>query len=232
MKKIHFHPTLPIWEYHQKQIPLLTKQGGTSIDNLPRFLGGDGACREPQTLECLRFLLQVYSPKDFLQLQTSSQFCLLFSPSCLRSDLAGIWIRGITEIITAAPTHPMLDNLIYLFPAKWTGTFRKQHEGRGWLPPHQTPRAQSPQSRCSGVSPEDKQNKQAGSQQIRDPQDPWTQRVMPWPLKWQHRQGGEGREWVTAASLGSWFREGAGSFYSPAMFPEAMMAMMGVPVRS
>ena len=31
--------------------PLLTKQEGTSIDNLPRFPSGDGAGREPQSLQ-------------------------------------------------------------------------------------------------------------------------------------------------------------------------------------
>ena len=41
---------LSIPEYSQREVPLLTKQGGTSIDNLPRFPGGDGAGREPQTL--------------------------------------------------------------------------------------------------------------------------------------------------------------------------------------
>ena len=42
--------TLSISEYDQGEIPLLTKQGGTSIDNLARFPGGGGAGREPQTL--------------------------------------------------------------------------------------------------------------------------------------------------------------------------------------
>ena len=43
-------PILEISEYHQREVPLLTKQEGTSIDNLARFPGGDGAGREPQTL--------------------------------------------------------------------------------------------------------------------------------------------------------------------------------------
>ena len=40
-------PILEISEYHQREVPLLTKQEGTSIDNLARFPGGDGAGREP-----------------------------------------------------------------------------------------------------------------------------------------------------------------------------------------
>ena len=43
-------PILAISEYHQREVPLLTKQEGTSVDNLARFPGGDGAGREPQTL--------------------------------------------------------------------------------------------------------------------------------------------------------------------------------------
>ena len=67
-------------------------QAGRHIHRQSAQISGSGWCWEGTTdsLECLRFLLQVQSPKDFLQLQTSSQFCLLFSPSCLRSDLAGI----------------------------------------------------------------------------------------------------------------------------------------------
>ena len=41
---------VPIAEYSQREVPLLTKQGGTSIDNLARFQSGDGAGREPQSL--------------------------------------------------------------------------------------------------------------------------------------------------------------------------------------
>ena len=44
------HPILPISEYDQRETPLLTKQGGTSIDNLPRFPGWGGADRKPQAL--------------------------------------------------------------------------------------------------------------------------------------------------------------------------------------
>ena len=45
-------PPIPsISEYDQREIPLLTKQGGTSIDNLARFQSGDGAGREPQSLQ-------------------------------------------------------------------------------------------------------------------------------------------------------------------------------------
>ena len=46
----HSHHLLSVSEYDQREIPLLTKQEGTSIDNLARFLGGDVAGREPQTL--------------------------------------------------------------------------------------------------------------------------------------------------------------------------------------
>ena len=48
--KYTFLSILAISEYHQREVPLLTKQEGTSIDNLARFPGGDGAAREPQTL--------------------------------------------------------------------------------------------------------------------------------------------------------------------------------------
>ena len=50
-KDTYFQPVLSISEYHQREVPLLTKQEGTSIDNLARFPGGDGAGREPQTLQ-------------------------------------------------------------------------------------------------------------------------------------------------------------------------------------
>ena len=43
----HSSTILSISEYDQREIPLLTKQGGTSIDNLARSLGGGGAGREP-----------------------------------------------------------------------------------------------------------------------------------------------------------------------------------------
>ena len=49
-KDTESQPILSISEYDQREIPLLTKQRGTSIDNLPRYLGGGGAGREPQTL--------------------------------------------------------------------------------------------------------------------------------------------------------------------------------------
>ena len=46
----HSHHLLSVSEYDQREIPLLTKQEGTSIDNLARFPSGEGADREPQTL--------------------------------------------------------------------------------------------------------------------------------------------------------------------------------------
>ena len=49
-KDTESHSILSISEYDQREIPLLTKQRGTSIDNLPRYLVGGGAGREPQTL--------------------------------------------------------------------------------------------------------------------------------------------------------------------------------------
>ena len=41
---------LPIPEYSQREVPLLTKQGGTSIDNVARFQSRGGTGREPQSL--------------------------------------------------------------------------------------------------------------------------------------------------------------------------------------
>ena len=41
---------LSIPEYSQREVPLLTKQGGTSIDNVARFQSGGGTGREPQSL--------------------------------------------------------------------------------------------------------------------------------------------------------------------------------------
>ena len=43
-------PILEISEYHQREVPLLTKQGGTSIDNVARFQSRGGTGREPQSL--------------------------------------------------------------------------------------------------------------------------------------------------------------------------------------
>ena len=42
---------LSILKYDQRETPLLTEQEGTSIDNLARFPGGDGAGRVPQGLQ-------------------------------------------------------------------------------------------------------------------------------------------------------------------------------------
>ena len=49
-KDTESQPILSISKDDQREIPLLTKQRGTSIDNLPRYLGGGSAGREPQTL--------------------------------------------------------------------------------------------------------------------------------------------------------------------------------------
>ena len=47
------NPTLScqVQKYNQREVPLLTKQEGTSIDNLARFPGGDGGDRVTQTLQ-------------------------------------------------------------------------------------------------------------------------------------------------------------------------------------
>ena len=49
-KDTEFHPILSVLECNQREIPLLTEQEGTSLDNLARFPGGGGAGREPQSL--------------------------------------------------------------------------------------------------------------------------------------------------------------------------------------
>ena len=50
-KDTESHSILSGSEYKQREVPLLTKQEGTSIDNLARFLGGDGIDRVTQTLQ-------------------------------------------------------------------------------------------------------------------------------------------------------------------------------------
>ena len=49
-KDTESQPISSISEYDQREIPLLTEQEGTSLDNLARFPGGGGAGREPQSL--------------------------------------------------------------------------------------------------------------------------------------------------------------------------------------
>ena len=51
LPKTHCPPHTVKFRIQPREIPLLTKQKGTSIDNPPRFPSGDGAGREPQSLQ-------------------------------------------------------------------------------------------------------------------------------------------------------------------------------------